>query len=74
MKNIFLLFSAITLTFTLSACGSNNKPMTEVDMAKKYNLTIEEYEQAKSDAAAMNMTMEQHLGEGHHTPEHAEHH
>lgn len=73
MKSFTLTALAFFAAIALAACG-NSTPMTEADMAAKYNLSMEEYEQAKEDAAAMNMTVEQHLGEGHHTPEHANHH
>ena len=65
MNKLILPAFLITLTLTLTACASQVKPMTEADMAAKYNLTAEAYESAKADAAAMNMTVEQHLDSGH---------
>lgn len=51
--------------------------MTEGDMAKKYGLTAEEYQEQKEAAARMNMSVEDHLKHGHHdeTEEnHTDHH
>ncbi len=63
------------LSSFLIGCGS--KPMTEGDMAKKYGLTAEEYQEQKEAAARMNMSVEDHLKHGHHdeTEEnHTDHH
>jgi hypothetical protein len=64
-SRIYFTSLMLAATFTLSACNGDTAPMTEADMAEKYGLTMQEYEQAKQDAAAMNMTVEQHLSEGH---------
>ncbi len=61
MKTLSL---ALVLSFSLllTACGS--APMTDADMATKYGLSLEEYQEQKEAAARMNMTIEDHLNMG----------
>lgn len=63
-SRIFLLSLSALSLLALTGC-SQEKAMTEADMAKKYGMSLEEYEQSKENAAAMNMTIEQHMAEGH---------
>ena len=58
MKTLSIAFLSL-LTITLSGCGQ--KPMTDADMAVKYGLSIEEYQEQKEVAARMNMSVEDHL-------------
>ena len=51
------------ITLTLVGCGQ--KPMTDADMASKYSLSLEEYQEQKEAAARMNMSIEDHLNMGH---------
>lgn len=66
MKFKLLTFAFLAFSLSVLAGCSDERPMTEAEMAEKYGMTMEEYEQAKEDAAAMNMTVEQHMAEGHH--------
>ena len=52
----------LSLSLLLTACGT--KPMTDADMAAKYGLSLEEYQEQKEAAARMNMTIEDHLNMG----------
>lgn len=60
MKNLVIAFA---LTLLLTACA--DKPMSDADMAAKYGLSMEEYQEQKEAAARMNMTIEDHLNMGH---------
>ena len=62
MKTLSIaLLSLVALT--LVGCGQ--KPMTDADMAAKYGLSLEEYQEQKEAAARMNMSIEDHLNMGH---------
>ena len=54
----FVLLASVTLV------GCSQEPMTDADMAAKYNLSLEEYQEQKEAAARMNMTIEDHLNMG----------
>ena len=55
----------ILLTVLLTSCGGNSEsasqPMTEIQQAEKYNLSMDEYKEMKEAAARMNMTFEEHM-------------
>ena len=61
MKTLSLTL-ALTLSLLFTACGS--EPMTDADMATKYGLSLEEYQEQKEAAARMNMSIEDHLNMG----------
>ena len=61
MKKLAITALMIPALF-LTGCGE--KPMTDADMASKYNLSIEEYQEQKEAASRMNMSIEEHLGGG----------
>lgn len=64
MKKISTVF-VLTLGLVLVGCGQKDKPMSDADMATKYNLSLEEYQEQKEAAARMNMSIEDHLNMGH---------
>ncbi len=53
------LLSITFVVVLLVGCGA--KPMTEADMAKKYGMSMEEFQEQKEAAARMNMSVEDHL-------------
>ncbi|HEY5714491.1 MAG TPA: hypothetical protein VIT68_04020 [Candidatus Gracilibacteria bacterium] len=61
MKNLVIAF-VLSFCFLLTGCGQ--KPMTDADMAQKYGLSLEEYQEQKEAAARMNMNIEDHLNMG----------
>lgn len=63
MKKITIV-SIFLLSIVLVGCGE--KPITEADMAKKYGLSMEEFQEQKEAAARMNMSVDDHLKHGHH--------
>lgn len=70
MKTLSIAFVSLSV---LTLVGCSDKPMTDADMATKYGLSIEEYQEQKEAAARMNMTIEDHLnmgGEDHSTMNH----
>lgn len=65
MKKLSIAF-VLLASLTLVGCGQ--KPITDADMAKKYNMSLEEFQEQKEAAARMNMTIEDHLSmEGDHS-------
>lgn len=62
MKKSLIAF-VLLASLTLVGCGQ--KPMTDADMAAKYGLSLEEYQEQKEAAARMNMSIEDHLNMGH---------
>jgi major membrane immunogen (membrane-anchored lipoprotein) len=58
MKKLQIAFVAV-FTVLLAGCGS--APMTDADMAAKYGMTQEEFQEQKEAAARMNMSIEDHL-------------
>lgn len=63
MKKFTIVFASL-FTLFLFGCG-DSAPMTEQDMADKYGLTMEEFQEQKEAAARMNMSIEDHLKHGH---------
>ena len=63
MKKFSTVF-VLLIGLTLMACGQKNIPMSDADMATKYNLSLEEYQEQKEAAARMNMSIEDHLNMG----------
>lgn len=61
MKNLRIV---PVFVFALFLIGCGEPPMTDVDIATKYNLSLEEYQEQKEAAARMNMTIEDHLNMG----------
>lgn len=55
---------AFVFSFIILLAGCGESPMTEVDMAAKYGMSIEEYQEQKEAAARMNMSIEDHLKHG----------
>jgi len=58
MKKSAIVF-VFLFSFLLVGCGS--KPMTDADLAKKYGMSIEEFQEQKEAAARMGMDVETHL-------------
>ncbi|MCF7812795.1 hypothetical protein K9M59_04380 [Candidatus Gracilibacteria bacterium] len=58
MKKFTFVF-VFLFSFFLLGCGE--KAMTDADMAEKYGLSIEEFQEQKQAAARMNMSIEDHL-------------
>lgn len=58
MKHLQIAF---VFVFTLFLVGCGSAPMTDADMAAKYGMTIEEFQEQKEAAARMNMSIEDHL-------------
>ena len=58
MKKFPIVF-ILTITLFLAGCGQ--KPVTDSDIAKKYGLSTEEFQEQKEAAARMNMSIEDHL-------------
>ena len=58
MKNLQIAFVSAFALF-LAGCGS--APMTDADMAAKYGMSMEEFQEQKEAAARMNMSIEDHL-------------
>lgn len=58
MKNLQIAFVA---AFTLFLAGCNSAPITDADLASKYGMSMEEFQEQKEAAARMNMAIEDHL-------------
>ena len=59
MKKLLPIAFVLTIAVVLVGCGS--QPMTEADMAKKYGMSMEEFQEQKEAAARMNMSVEDHM-------------
>lgn len=62
MKKSFSILALLLVAIALVGCGQT--PMTDADMAKKYNMSLEEFQEQKEAAARMNMNIEDHLNMG----------
>ncbi len=62
IMNKLLTVFAFALSFALAGCGS--APTSDAEMAAKYGMTMEEYQEQKEAAARMNMSVEDHLKHG----------
>ena len=62
MKKLLPIAFVLTIAVVLVGCGS--APMTEADMAKKYGMSMEEFQEQKEAAARMNMSIDDHLKMG----------
>ncbi|MDP3975664.1 MAG: hypothetical protein Q8P95_01990 [bacterium] len=60
MKSILFSLFILSSFLLITACGASDKPVSEKDKAAQYGMTQEEYQEAKSAAARMNMTMDKH--------------
>lgn len=60
MKNVLLLTLIVSTTLILSAC-STTTALTDEQQAKKYDMTMSEFQDMKSAAARMGMTIEDHM-------------
>lgn len=62
MKNT-ILFTTLSLVIllTFSACGTSNTAMTDEQMAKQYEMSLEELQEMKEAAARMGMSIEDHM-------------
>ena len=61
MKKILLISLLLVASLGLVSCGNSEAPLTEIEQAEKYNMSIEEYKEMKNAAAQMNMTIEDHM-------------
>ncbi|MCF7847113.1 MAG: hypothetical protein K9M51_03770 [Candidatus Gracilibacteria bacterium] len=64
MKKSFLVFGSLFF-FALVLTGCGSAPTTDAELAQKYGLTLEEFQEQKEAAARMNMSIETHLKNGH---------
>ena len=62
MKKTVLILSLLLMTVVLASCGnSSDWPLTEAQQAESYGMSVAEFKEQKNAAAAMNMTIEDHL-------------
>ncbi len=60
MKKFIIIATLSLMTVALSACGGT--AIGDESIAKKYGLTIEQYQEIKKAAEGMGMSVESHLG------------
>lgn len=65
MKRLLLISLLLLTSLVIASCGNTQAPLTEVEQAAKYNMSVEEFQENKVAAARMNMTIEEHLNMGH---------
>jgi hypothetical protein len=61
MKKFLVLSLLLVATLWLASCTDSDVPLTEVQQAESYNLSVPEYKKMKNAAAQMNMTIENHM-------------
>ncbi len=61
MKTLSITFLSL-LVLMLTGCGQT--PVTDADLAAKYNLSLEEFQEQKEAAARMGMDIKDHLNMG----------
>lgn len=59
MKTITIM-TILILSLFLASC-TTSKPMTEVEQAQHYGMSLQEFRETKDAAARMNMTIEDHM-------------
>lgn len=60
MKTIAIITVLISVLF-LASCWVNNTPMTELEQAEHYGMTLQEFREMKDAAARMNMSIDDHM-------------
>lgn len=59
-KSILISTLSLLVLATLSACGKQ-QALTDEQMAEKYNMTAEEFQEMKEAASRMNMSIDDHM-------------